>query len=174
MEAVFHRDHRQRCLGRFAALVLFAATGAGPGLGLVLDGEDAVADGEAIEGQRHDGAGAFAGDHLEMVGFAADDAAERDIAVIGAGGIGKGDGGGDFERAGDGEYVVSSAGGGDGGGGALQLGVGDGVVEAGFDDEEWDFMSLVSSPEGESAFQAAAVREAGCGGMARSPTTLRP
>jgi hypothetical protein len=48
----------------------------------ILDRQDAVADGEAVERQRHDAARAFVRHHLEMIGFAADDDAERDEGVV--------------------------------------------------------------------------------------------
>src|SRR4051812_29311285 len=74
-------QHGQRRLGRLAALVLLVRSGPGEGLGLVLDGEDAVADGEAVEGERHDPARALAGDDLEMIGLAADHDAQRNEGV---------------------------------------------------------------------------------------------
>ena len=61
----------RRCAAASPPLSL-RRVGADERLGLVLDGEDAVADGEAVEGQRHQAAGAFAGDDLEMIGLAAD------------------------------------------------------------------------------------------------------
>ena len=76
------------------------------GLGFILDGEDAVADRQPVEGQRHEAPRAFAGDDFEMICFAADDDAERDESVIGAALGGEADGGGDFERAGERDGVM--------------------------------------------------------------------
>ena len=62
----------------------------------------------------HQGAGAFAGDDLEMIGLAANDAAQRDHALVGRAGLFGGveqdrGGGGDFQRAGRARNTVQRA-----------------------------------------------------------------
>src|SRR3546814_12596603 len=67
------------CSSDLAALVSPRPVGARQRLILVLDGQYAVADRESVEGQRHDAARAFVRHHLEVIGFAANHHAERDI-----------------------------------------------------------------------------------------------
>src|SRR6185312_1953880 len=56
-ELLAKRHHRQRRARRAAALVALAGPRPGPGLRLVLDGQDAVADAEALAGgQFHESA----------------------------------------------------------------------------------------------------------------------
>src|SRR3546814_5350363 len=81
-ECFLERQHRERRLCSPAALVSPRPVGARQRLILVLDGQYAVADRESVEGQRHDAARAFVRHHLEVIGFAANPHAERDIGVI--------------------------------------------------------------------------------------------
>ena len=54
----------------------------GLGLGQVLDGQNRVGDGQlVVEREARNRCAAFVGDQLEMVGFAANDAAQRDECV---------------------------------------------------------------------------------------------
>jgi len=55
-----------------------------PFLSFILDGQDAVADRDAVHGQRHQAARALPGDDFEMIGLAADHHAQRDKGVISA------------------------------------------------------------------------------------------
>jgi hypothetical protein len=93
---------------------------------------------------------AFARHDLEVIGFAPDHDADGDIAVIVAGQIGKGNGGGDFQRARHSDDFRRMARGLDGGLGARDQLVVQVVVEAGFDDEKlghvWFFQSMGRSP----------------------------
>jgi hypothetical protein len=75
----------------------------GRGLLLVLHRQDAVADGNPVHGQRHDAARAFARDDLEMIGLAADDDADGDIAIVFSSGR-PARSRRDFQRAGHGEH----------------------------------------------------------------------
>jgi hypothetical protein len=61
-----------------AALVTLAWISADDRLGLVFDGEDAVADGETLQRQVHQALRASVRHQLEMVGLTADHHAERD------------------------------------------------------------------------------------------------
>src|SRR5690554_2809232 len=82
-ETALERDHGQRRARRIAALVLAVRPRADPGLLLVLDGQDPVADGRAVmDGEILQAAGAFVAHHLEMIGLAADHDAERHEAVV--------------------------------------------------------------------------------------------
>src|SRR3546814_17048914 len=81
-DPVARRGRRDRRLGRLAALVLLVGPGARERLHLVLDRQDTVADRKPVHRQRHQPARALAGDALEMIGFAADHAATRDIGVV--------------------------------------------------------------------------------------------
>ena len=75
---------RQRRLGRAAALVQLVDPGAGPGLLVILDRQDAVAERDAARDREiHQRPRALAGDDVVMPGLAADDAAERDHRVVG-------------------------------------------------------------------------------------------
>jgi hypothetical protein len=103
---------------------------------LVLDRKDAVADGHAIHRQCHDPAGAFAGDDLEMVGLAADDHADADIAVILAAFRGQRDRAGNFQCAGHGEDIDVVSRRFERGACAGHEHVVEMVVETGFDDKE--------------------------------------
>ena len=80
--------------------------GANDRLGLVLDGEDAVADGEALKRQVHQRARAFVRHDLEMIGLAADHDAERDESAEAAASRGQGDRAGELQRAGHGQRLV--------------------------------------------------------------------
>ncbi len=102
---------RERSAGRVAAFVALPRIGAHHRLRLVLDGQDAIAERQA-QSQRyiHQSARAFVGDELEMIGLAANDAAERDNAVIKRP-LARGfqlylDRGRDFERAGNGDDII--------------------------------------------------------------------
>ena len=99
-EPALDAQHGERRLRRAAALVQFGDAGAGPGLRLGLDGEDAVAERQAARDREvHQRARALAGDDLVVARLAADDAAERHRGVVGRSGRfrrieGDGDGGG--------------------------------------------------------------------------------
>ncbi|KQM14595.1 hypothetical protein ASE50_08655 [Sphingomonas sp. Leaf5] len=95
-----------RRLGRLAALVLFVALRPRQRLRLVLDGQDAVADRHAFEAQVHDPARALVRHDFEMIGFAADDDAQRDERVIDFRRIGDRDRTGYFQRTGHGHRLV--------------------------------------------------------------------
>ena len=83
-EPALERDQRQRRARGVAAFVLLFHARAGQGLRLVLDGDDAVADRQSARQRKlHQAARRLMRDDLEMDGLAADDAAERDGAVIG-------------------------------------------------------------------------------------------
>src|SRR5690348_4461159 len=69
---------RQRGASGSTTLVELGGIAAGNRLRFILDGHDAVADGEALQRQVHEPARAFVRDHLEMIGLAADHDAERD------------------------------------------------------------------------------------------------
>ena len=72
----------RQALRRLAALVLAVDAGARQRLRLVLDGQDAEADGELLlEREVLQAARALAADIIVMRRLAADDAAERDVAV---------------------------------------------------------------------------------------------
>ena len=99
-----------------------------------------------------------------MVGLAADDAAQRDVAVVAgrrreaSGLLGQGDGAGDLQRAGLGDDVVLRAERAQRLGRAVQQGVGQVVIEARLDDEDADGLAYDwSSPS-----------------MSRQPTMRRP
>ena len=65
--------------------LFFSDPGAGPGLLVILDGQDAVAQRHPMPAREiHQAARALAADIIVMRGLAADDAAERDEAVEGA------------------------------------------------------------------------------------------
>ena len=49
LEALLHAEHGDRRFGRLPALVLPVAAGAFQGLGFIFDGENAIADGQAVE-----------------------------------------------------------------------------------------------------------------------------
>src|SRR6185437_9949869 len=109
-------DHGETGARRFAALVLAVDAGARERLRLVLDGEDAEADGGAVlQRQLLQAARALAADIVVMGRLAADDAAERDIAVEATADIvaarldGDADRGGYLEGAGHGEALVAGA-----------------------------------------------------------------
>ena len=75
--------HNERGAGGVGALVTFIRAGAGARLGFVLDGENAIADGELLLDRKlHQPARGFVRHQLEVVGLAPDDAAERDHAVV--------------------------------------------------------------------------------------------
>src|SRR5262249_37396597 len=81
-ELLAQLDHGKAGARRLAALVLALGLGARQALRLVLDGEDAEADGDAVfEGEVLQPARALLADIVVMRRLAADDAAERDIAV---------------------------------------------------------------------------------------------
>src|ERR1700751_87918 len=98
------------------AFVAFRRIGAEKGLGLAVYGQNAVAQSQlAVKCKLHEGAGAFVRNDLEMISFAADDAAKRDCAVkwalFGFGNV-KYDRHGkwDFERAGHAHNFIRSTG----------------------------------------------------------------
>src|SRR5215472_16915289 len=75
-------DHRETRMGRLPALVLLVGTRPRQRLRLVLDSENAEADGELmLDGEPLQAARAIAADIVVMRRLATDDAAERDIAV---------------------------------------------------------------------------------------------
>src|SRR5580704_10453204 len=83
-EALLEADQCQRGAHCAAAFVLIVDAGARLGLGLVLDGDDAVADrNSAGDGQIQKPARGFMRDDFKMDCFAANDAAERHRAIIG-------------------------------------------------------------------------------------------
>src|SRR5215475_3491906 len=108
---------RERRMGGIAALVRLVHLGAHPGLRIVVDGDNAVADRHpAGAGDFHQPARGFERHDLEMDRIAPDDTAERHRALIGlAGALGgverDGDRGWYLERARDGEAVVDRTGG---------------------------------------------------------------
>ena len=78
----FECDHRKRRFRRRAALVHLAHPRARPGLLVVLDGQDAVADRKPMrDGEIHERSRGFVRDGVVVRGLAADDAAEGDIAI---------------------------------------------------------------------------------------------
>ncbi len=79
------RDQSKRGARGIAAFILLLGAGARPGLRFAVDGDDAVADRDLARHRKlHQSARGLVRDDLEMNGVAADDAAERDGAVIGA------------------------------------------------------------------------------------------
>ena len=88
-----------RRLGGAAALVLARGVGAHRGLGVVLHGQDAVADAEPLEPEQREAARAVVADRLVVGRLAADDAAEGDEAVEPPARAGEADGGRELERA---------------------------------------------------------------------------
>ena len=97
-----------------------------------------------LDRQVHQRARRFVGDDVEMIGLAADHRAERDEAVIvGAALFGaverEGDRGRDLQRAGHGDHVVGGAGLVERSLGAVEQRVGEVVVEARLDDEDFWF-----------------------------------
>ena len=110
------RDQRQRRARRVAALVALGQARARPGLRLVVDGEDAVAERKLARDRKIDQRARRLHRHdVEMEGLAPDHAAERDHAVIGLlrllGGIDRDrDRRRDFERARHGDDVIARAG----------------------------------------------------------------
>ena len=79
-----HIDQRQTGARGVAALVALVAIGAGHRLLFVLHRQNAVADAQAVfEARSVSAARGLARDDLEMIGLAADDAAQRHEAVIG-------------------------------------------------------------------------------------------
>src|SRR6185369_14591810 len=115
--AALERDHGEAGLRRTTALVLLFLLGAGPGLVLVLDGDDAVADREiVVDGQIHQAPRAFLAHRVVVRGLATNDAADGDIAVEAAleasgiaGLIGELDGAGNLQRARNGDDLVGRA-----------------------------------------------------------------
>ena len=75
----------------------------------ILDRQYAVADRQPVHGQRHQPARAFPGDDLEMIGFAADHHAQRDIGVILAALGCQRDRPGQLQRAGHGDRLMRMA-----------------------------------------------------------------
>ena len=132
-------DRRPR---RIAALVAALRIGALLGLRDRLGGEDAVAEREpALDRHIHQRPRRLAGDDLEMKGLAADDAAERDSAVIRPARRlrrieSDRHAGGNLERAGHADEVVGRARGLERAGRAGKQVGADRVVIARFDDEE--------------------------------------
>ncbi len=142
-ELALQAHQRERGQRRVAALVGPALLGIGAHgrLLLIVHGQDAISERQTARdreiGKR---AGALIGDDLEMIGVAANDAAERDHALIGrAGGLGG------VERYGRARRQLQRAGNGDGGDvaaellervdGALVQKLDDIFVEMRFDDE---------------------------------------
>ena len=153
-ELILQCQHRERGFRRLAALILARLVGARKRLFFVLHGQNAVTDSKAVERECHDPARAFIRHHFEMIGFAADDDAKRDIAVITAALIGKRDRRRNFERAGDGHDLVAMSFGFERAAHAIDQHVVEMGIETRFDDQD---MGHHSPP-----------------GIARSPTTDRP
>ncbi len=129
---------RDRGARRVAALVALRRIGANDGLRLVLDGQDAVAHRQQVlNGDVHDGARTLARDDLEMIGLAANDAAERDRPGVSAAFGQHADGGGNFERAGHVDDIPFRADGFQGARRARQQHVANAIVIARLDDEEF-------------------------------------
>ena len=80
-EAALEGDEVHRRRRGAAALVLARGVGAHRGLGVVLHGQDAVADAEAPEPEQREAARSVVADGLVVGGLAADHAAEGDEAV---------------------------------------------------------------------------------------------
>src|SRR6185437_5902273 len=101
-ETAFQLHHCKARPRRLAALVALVDPGARQRLLLVLDGKNAEADRQMVlESEALQPMRAFRADMLVMRGLAADDAAQRRIAVIGVlRRRGEADRGRDFERAG--------------------------------------------------------------------------
>ena len=160
------RDHRERRLGRGAALVEVADARADPGLVVVLDRQDAVSDREPMgHGEVHDGASRFAGDDVEVEGLAADDTAEKDEAVVAGAALPvcrdrhcqrrrnlEATRHADALMAGMGALECLRR--------ALEELVGKIVIEARFDDQEMRRCHVASHAAGRAAVQAASVRRA--------------
>src|SRR5690606_29981658 len=148
-ELALEPDHLEAGLRRLAALVALLDAGALHGLLAVVDREHAEADGEGVGvDQLLDAARAFLADVVEMRGFAAYDAAERDVAVEAAAhGIelarvdGVADRRGYFECARHRHLVIGYARGIEHGGRSFQQLVGNVLVVARLDDQyvRYDF-----------------------------------
>jgi len=82
-EPLLQLEQRQRRLGRLAGLVLLRRISTFERLRFVFHRQNAVADGNAVHGQSHDRASAFAGDDFEVIGFTPDHDADGNKAVIG-------------------------------------------------------------------------------------------
>ncbi len=97
-----------QCRGRGpTALVLPARIGAHRGLVVGLDGQDAVADTQALQAQKLQRAGRIVADGVVMRRLAPDHTAEGDVAVEICQPRGHADGRRDFERAGDVDDLVA-------------------------------------------------------------------
>jgi hypothetical protein len=131
-----------RARRRRAALVALVESGAHLRLGRGVDGEDAVSDRNLpTDADVHQGARGLSRDDVVMAGLAADDAAERDDAVIGGPGAARRiererDRLGYFKRARHRNDVVGGAGGVKRAYGAGAQRAGDVRVVAGFDDQD--------------------------------------
>ena len=125
-----------RC-GRPGTLVHPRWIGAGLGLIAVLDGQDAVADAEALQTQKRQRARAVVADGLVMGGFATDHAAKRHVTVEIREPLGDGDGAGKFQRTGHLDKIVAGAGGLDLGTGAGDQLVGDVAIEGRDHDQQF-------------------------------------
>src|SRR5215469_11683489 len=117
-EVALQLDHGKTRMGRFTALVLLVRPRPRERLRLVLDGENAEADGELmLDRKLLQTPRAFAADIIVVRRLAADDAAECDVAVKACftraarlGLDGKADGGGNLEGTGHGETLVARPG----------------------------------------------------------------
>jgi hypothetical protein len=104
---------------------------------LVFDRQDAIADGQAIDGQRHDPARAFARDDFKVIGLSANDHADGDIALIIAALVSKRDGRRNFQGARHGDHFGFVPRGLDRGLGPLDQLIVEVVVKTGFDNQEF-------------------------------------
>src|SRR3954466_14572535 len=116
IEASLETDQRQRGARGVAALVALLHTGTWPGLCIIIDGDDPVADRDAARARNiHQTTRRFERDDFEMDGVASNNAAERYHGFIGLAGALGGierdrDGRGDFERARHAQAIEHGAG----------------------------------------------------------------
>ncbi len=148
------RDQRQRRARGVAALVALFRPCSRPGLGVGVDREDAVADRHAArDRQIEQRARRFLRHDLEMQRLAANDAAERDRALVGLAGTLGGverhrDGGRDLERARHAHALVHRTGFLQRARGAREQGIGDVLVEARLDDEDTRALEIARTHAG--------------------------
>src|SRR5262249_39801087 len=108
-------NHRQRGARRIAAFVLLLRARPQPGLRLIIHGNDTVADRQSARDRKvHQATGGLVRNDFEMDGVAANDATERDHAIVAAstssGRIyGDGDRARDFQGPGHGDAIEFGA-----------------------------------------------------------------
>ena len=125
-------------LSRTATFVLAVLVGPVPGLILILDSQDAIADGQVVGNRQiHQGARGLGANNLVMRGFPPDHAAKRDVTVeMLRATMGEGDGGGNFKRPGDKDTFITGTGTFKRPDGPGHLGIGKRFVKARLDNQE--------------------------------------